>query len=151
MNRDTETIRRRKEQSASQVSTGRTVGHETRSLVYATLLELTEAGLILLALGLTVEALVPNLIFSRFPCSVALAFLTMLIAITAILGRSVHAPFPFIPKRNDPLSWIGIVWIAFLLTLFSLRVSLIAAPLSVGIFFFLAYRFFRFIRAKSEK
>lgn len=150
MNRDTETIRIRKARSASQTGTGRAGGHKTRLLVYAVFLELTEIGLILLALGLTIEALVPNLIFSQFLCSIALSLLAALIAATAILGRSVRAPFPFIPKRSDPLSWIGIVWIAFLITMFSARISPLLAPPVVGVFFFLAYHFFRKVRDISK-
>ncbi len=121
-----------------------------RSLVYAITLELTEVFLFLIAIGLSAEVLAPGIITSRLSPLPVLVCLVVLIAISILFGRSIRAPFPYIPNRRDSLTWIGIVWIAFLLTMLSARVSPFLAPFIIGPFFFGAMILFRFLRKKQR-
>lgn len=121
------------------------------ALIYAICLELTEVAFAVLILGLTAEALLPGLVFGS---PIPLVFLFVFVGLLSgdmILGRRIPAPFPFIPRRDDPLTWIGIVWIAFLLTMFSARISPLLAPVSISVFFFLAWHFFRHIRKRCRQ
>jgi len=121
-----------------------------RPVLYAVSLETVEAGLLLFSFGLTVETIAPGLITSRFPWIPYSAALAGSILLATYLGIGIRAPFPFFPDRRSPLVWAGTLWIAFLLTMASARVSPLLAPISIFVFFALARSFFRFVRKRGS-
>jgi hypothetical protein len=121
----------------------------SRTLLYAVLLETTEAALIIFAVFLSIEVLFPGIVLEYLPVYPFLAVVLALIIASTILGRSIRTTFPFIPHRGSPFTWAGIVWIAFLLTMLSARIHPMLAPVIIFVFFALARMFFRRIRKNT--
>lgn len=112
-------------------------------VVYALLAEACELGLLAFAALLTVEAVLPGLISLRLNLATVFAALLLALLATAALGRHLDVSFPFAPDKRSPLTWIGIAWLAFLLTLSSIRFPFWAVPLIVGGIFVAAHLFWK--------
>ena len=130
--------------------TGHT-SEQSKRFLYALALETLEFSLIPFAIGLTVEILFPGLFNGRIPVGGLIAIFLVILVMTVLTGRAIGAPFPFMPSRKDPLTWIGIIWIAFLLTMVSARFSPYVAPILIFVFFTVAQRLFRRIRERASR
>lgn len=108
-------------------------------LLYAFTIELLELALFAFALLVTVEAVLPGFVSFRFNLAKPLIAIALLLAAASFLGYRLGAAFPFAPHKKSPIAWIGIMWLAFLLTLSSMRFPAWSAPLIVGSFFGIAY------------
>lgn len=113
--------------------------------IYAVLLDFIELSLLSYALLITAEAVLPGIISSRITLSGPLAFLLILIIATGLLGKSIGAIYPFAPDKKSPTTWVGIAWLAFLLTLSSVRFSPILVPFIVGLLFLTARLMWRLL------
>lgn len=108
-------------------------------VLYAFALELLELSLFAFVLLVTVEAILPGFVSFRFNLAKPLIAIILLLAAASFLGHRLSATFPFAPHKKNPIAWIGIMWLAFLLTLSSMRFPSWSAPLIVGSFFGIAY------------
>jgi len=125
---------------------------KTRSalpVLYALLLEAAELGLLAFALLLTVEAVLPGIISLRLNLAEPFTAILLLLGITAALGRYLEISFPFTPNKKSPLTWIGISWLAFLLTLSTIHFPYWAVPLIVGSLFIAAHLFWKTLFRKE--
>ncbi|NTW45751.1 MAG: hypothetical protein HGB18_01695 [Candidatus Moranbacteria bacterium] len=114
-------------------------------VMYAILAEACELGLLAFAAMLTVEAVLPGMITLRINLAPVFLVLLLLILATAALGKSLGISFPFAPDKRSPLTWIGISWLAFLLTLSSIRFPFWSVPLIVGGTFVVAHLFWKIL------
>ena len=73
----------------------------------------------------------------------------LLIAATVALGRHLGSVFPFTPDKKSPLTWIGISWLAFLLTLSTIRFPYWAIPIIIGSLFLAAHLFWKILFRKE--
>ncbi len=116
-----------------------------RPVFYALLVEAVEIALLAFAALLTVEAVLPGIISLRLNLATPFLVILILIAVTAALGRSLGTTFPFVPNKKSPLTWIGISWLAFLLTLSTIHFSYWAVPVIVGSLFIIAHFFWKIL------
>lgn len=118
-------------------------------IIYALLLEAIELSLFAFAIILTAEAILPGIISFRINLAQPLIVIILMIAVAAIIGKSLSASFPFSPNKKSPLTWIGISWFAFLITLASIGFPSWAVPLIISGTFGIAYLFWKiFFRRK---
>lgn len=113
------------------------------SLVYAGSLDVLELSLIAFAILATIEAVLPGIISVRMNLAVPLVAILLLATFCAALGKATGAAFPFAPDKRSPVTWIGISWLAFLLTLSSIKFPPILVPVIVGAFFYALRLFWR--------
>lgn len=118
-------------------------------IVYALSLELLELSLFAFAALVTVEAILPGFISFRMNLTKPLLLIILFAAGTIALGHRLGATFPFAPDKKSPLTWIGISWLAFLLTLSAIRFPFWAVPIIVGSFFGIAYLFWKIFFRKG--
>ncbi|NTW90039.1 MAG: hypothetical protein HGB37_03990 [Candidatus Moranbacteria bacterium] len=119
-------------------------------VLYALLLETTELGLFAFVGLLTIEAVLPGIISMRLNMSLPFAGILIIFAAAAALGRRLGISFPFAPDKKSPLTWIGISWLAFLLTLSTIRFPYWSIPIIVGGMFAAAHLFWKLL-FRSEK
>lgn len=119
-------------------------------VVYALLLETTELGLFAFVGLLTIEAILPGIITERLNMALPFTGILILFAAAAALGRRLGISFPFAPDKKSPLTWIGISWLAFLLTLSTIRFPFWSVPIIVGGMFVVAHLFWKLL-FRSEK
>ncbi|MEI7749580.1 MAG: hypothetical protein WCJ25_01095 [Candidatus Moraniibacteriota bacterium] len=118
-------------------------------VAYALLIEASELSLLAFALFLTVDAILPGIISSRLNLASLFAAILLLIAVTATLGRHLGSTFPFTPDKKSPFTWIGISWLAFLLTLSTIRFPYWTIPIIIGSFFLAAHLFWKILFRKE--
>lgn len=132
---------------------GASFGRRTRPglpVLYALLLEATELGLLSFAALLTIEAVLPGLVSLRVNLAIPFSVILLLFTASAWIGRSLGLVFPFTPDKKSPLTWIGISWLAFLLTLSTIRFPFWSVPIIVGGMFVTAHLFWKLL-FRSEK
>jgi hypothetical protein len=112
-------------------------------VIYAFLLETIELSLFAFATLVTAEAILPGIISFRMNLAKPLIAIILMIALAAFLGRGLGAAFPFSPDKKSPLTWIGITWFAFLLTLASIGFPSWSVPLMIGSVFGTTYLFWK--------
>jgi hypothetical protein len=117
---------------------------------YALLLEATELGLFAFATLLTIEAILPGIVTVRLNIALLFSGILILFASAAALGKVLGISFPFTPDKKSPLTWIGISWLAFLLTLSTIRFPFWSIPVIVGGLFVSAQLFWKLL-FRSEK
>ncbi len=117
-------------------------------VLYAFTIELLELSLFAFALLVTVEAVLPGFVSFRFNLAEPLIVIILLLAAASFMGNRLGAAFPFAPDKKNPIAWIGIMWLAFLLTLSSMRFPSWSAPLIVGSFFGIAYLLWKILFRK---
>jgi len=124
--------------------------HPYLPVAYALLLEAIELSLFAFAALATAEAILPGLISFRINLAKPLIVIILMIACAAFLGKHLGASFPFSPNKKNPLTWIGITWFAFLLTLASIGFPSWSVPIIIGSTFGIAYLFWKiFFRRES--
>lgn len=116
---------------------------------YAFTIELLELSLFAFAFLVTVEAVLPGFVSFRFNLAEPLIVIVLLLAAASFMGNRLGASFPFAPDKKNPISWIGIMWLAFLLTLSSMRFPSWSAPLIVGSFFGIALLLWKILFRKQ--
>lgn len=114
-------------------------------LAYALLVEAVELGLFSFAALLTLEAVIPGIVSVRLNLAIPFMAILILIVLSTALGRKIGVAFPFSPDKKSPLTWIGISWLAFLLTLSSIHFPFWAVPIIVGGLFLAAHFFWRLL------
>jgi hypothetical protein len=114
-------------------------------VLYALLAETLEMLLLAFAFFITAEAVLPGLFSSRISFSKILLTLFLLLAGLVSLGRMLGFSFPLPPNRRGFLTWTGISWLAFLLTLATLGFPTLAIPIIVGTLFAIAYLFWKIL------
>jgi hypothetical protein len=101
------------------------------------------------ALIITAEAVLPGIISLRLNLAKPFFVILILIAIAGYFGRKIDASCPFIPDKKSPTTWIGISWLAFLLTLSSIKFSPFLVPVIVGAFFLIIRLFWKLLFRKG--
>ncbi len=118
-------------------------------IIYALLIEAIELSLFAFAAVMTIEAILPGIVTFRMNLAKPLIVIILMIALAGFLGKHLGASFPFSPDKKSPLTWIGITWFAFLLTLASISFPSWAVPVIIGTVFGIAYLFWKiFFRKK---
>jgi len=121
----------------------------TTPVAFALLIEASELSLFTFAVFLTIDAILPGIISSRLNLASLFAVILLLIAATVALGRHLGSVFPFTPDKKSPLTWIGISWLAFLLTLSTIRFPYWAIPIIIGSLFLAAHLFWKILFRKE--
>ena len=116
---------------------------------YALLLEAIELSLFAFALLATAEAILPGIVSFRINLAEPLILIILMIALAGFLGRIIGASFPFTPNKKSILTWIGISWFAFLLTLASIGFPSWSVPIIIGSIFAIAYLFWKIFFRKE--
>lgn len=119
------------------------------TLIYAGLVETLELSLLAFALLLTGEAVLPGIVSSRINLSTLLLAILLLAGATIWFGGKNGISFPFSPDRKSIAIWMGIAWLAFLLTISSVGFPIFLVPILVGALF-LAIRLFWKILFRGE-
>ncbi len=122
-----------------------------RILSYLLLLEALEMLLFGFAFLLTLEALLPGLVSFRLNLAKPFIIIILLLALTSFLGYRLGISFPMEPKKRGVRSWIGITWLAFLLTFSAIRFPSWITPIIITSFFALSYLFWKIILRKSDE
>lgn len=117
--------------------------HPNLPVLYALLLEAIELSLLAFAIIVTAEAILPGIISFRMNLAKPLIAIILMIAAATLLGRHLGASFPFSPDKKSPLTWIGITWLAFLLTLASVGFPSWSVPIIIGGIFGISYLFWK--------
>ncbi|MEI6650104.1 MAG: hypothetical protein WCL23_01570 [Candidatus Moraniibacteriota bacterium] len=153
MNRQKKTIRKR---FSTIRSTGAVFVKNSREWIvsmfpfsYAALLDIIELSLFAFALIITAEAVLPGIISLRLNLAKPFFVILILIALSGLIGRKIGASFPFVPDKKSPVTWIGISWLAFLLTLSSIKFSPFLVPIIVGAFFLIIRLFWKLLFRKG--
>ncbi len=114
-------------------------------VIYALLLEAIELSLFAFAALATAEAILPGIISFRMNLAEPLIAIILMIACAAFLGKHLGASFPFSPDKKSPLTWVGITWFAFLLTLASIGFPSWSVPIIIGGTFGITYLFWKIL------
>lgn len=120
-------------------------------VVYALLIETIELSLFAFAVVMTAEAVLPGIVSFRVNLAKPLIGIILMIALAGFLGKHLGASFPFSPNKKSPLTWIGISWFAFLLTLASIGFPSWAVPVIIGTVFGIAYLFWKILFRRETR
>jgi hypothetical protein len=124
-------------------------GRSAFPVAYELLIEASELSLFAFALLLTIDAILPGIISTHLNLATLFASILVLVAVTAALGRHLGSTFPFAPNKRSPLTWIGISWLAFLLTLSTIRFPYWTIPIIIGSLFLIAHLFWKILLRKE--
>lgn len=94
----------------------RTLVRPSMPIAYALALEAIELSLFGFAAVLTIEAIVPGIIPGTVDLVGSFIGILTVLGIVFLLGHRFGFPFVFAPSRKNPLTWVGISWLAFLFT-----------------------------------
>jgi len=117
-------------------------------VIYALALEAIELVLFGFAAVLTVQAIAPGIVPDGFDPATSLAIILFALSAVFLFGQRSDLPFSFIANRKNPFTWVGISWLAFLLT-FSLIGSQFHT-LPIVLFFYLVALLYMFRRQISR-
>ncbi|NTW13583.1 MAG: hypothetical protein HGA31_00940 [Candidatus Moranbacteria bacterium] len=117
--------------------------------VYASLVEIIELFLFSFALIITAEAVLPGIFSQRLNLAKPFLAILILIAIAGFIGKKTGVSFPFLPDKKSVFTWIGIAWLAFLLTLSSIKFPPFIVPIIVGALFLTVRLFWRILFRKE--
>lgn len=113
------------------------------AVVHALLTEALLIGL-LYALGLmTVEALLPTFVTTRFSIALFVGALLLMLFLTGALGRFLHLSFPRTLSLRHPLAILGLLWGVGILLVSLVKFPLWSIPLIIILFLFTGYHFFQ--------
>lgn len=121
------------------------IPHSVRPVLYALTLEAAELSLLAFAAVLTLEAVLPGIVSGRLNLALFFAAILVLFSVSSRIGTGIGLSFPFAPDKRNPLTWIGISWLAFLLTLSTIRFPYWSIPIVVGGLFVAAHLLWRII------
>lgn len=125
----------------SLLKRGRDTGFLT--VVHALLTEALLIGL-LYALGLiTVEALLPTFVTTRFSIALFIGGLILLLLLTSALGHFLALSFPRTLTLRHPLALLGLLWGVGLLLVSLVKFPFWSIPLIIALFLVSGYHFFQ--------
>ena len=114
-------------------------------VAFALLTETFEILLFVFAALITVEAFLPGFI-SLTGSFVKLAILIFTIFIVLVaLAQVIPVSFPFAPDKRSPIVWIGIMWLAFVLTLTTIGFPTFAIPIIIAALFAIGALFWKLL------
>lgn len=119
------------------------------TFLYASLLEIIELSLFSFALIITAEAVLPGILSLRLNLAKPFLAILLLVALAAYVGKRIGASFPFLPDKKSVFTGVGIAWLAFLLTLSSIKFSPLTVPIIVGTLFLIVRLFWRILYRKE--
>ncbi len=112
-------------------------------VAFALLAEAFEILLFVFAALITVEAFLPGFI-SLTGSFVKLAVLVFAVFIVLVaLSQAIPVSFPFAPDKRSKVVWIGITWLAFVLTLSTVGFPTLAVPVIIGAVFAIGALFWK--------
>ncbi|NTW30032.1 MAG: hypothetical protein HGB34_01400 [Candidatus Moranbacteria bacterium] len=135
---------------ASHVAPVIRIPQSFKPIIYALSLEAAELLLLAFAALLTLEAILPGIVSGRLNLALFFAVILILFFLSSRIGAGIGLSFPFTPDKRNPLTWIGISWLAFLLTLSTIRFPYWSIPVIVGGMFVAAHLFWKLL-FRSEK
>jgi hypothetical protein len=114
-------------------------------VAFALLSETLELLLFVFALLITVEAFLPGFISLTASFTKLSLLIFAIFAALVLLARELSLAFPFSPDKKSPLVWMGIMWLAFILTLSTIGFPPLSVPIIIGSFFAIAALFWKIL------
>lgn len=118
-------------------------------IAYALVAECFEVAILTFAALITMEAILSGFISSHISFTKILLFLFALFTIFVLLSHKLSFSFPFTPDKKSPATWIGIMWLTFILTFSTIGFPSLVMPVLVGAFSAIAYLFWKILFRKE--
>lgn len=119
-------------------------------IAYALVAECFEVAMLTFAALITMEAILSGFISSHISFTKILLLLFAIFTLFILLSHKLSLSFPFTPDKKSPATWIGIMWLTFILTFSTIGFPSLAIPILVGSFSAIAYLFWKILIRSDE-